>query len=72
MANCLPENPEVGTMVPENAISHVGVFLLNDSELCVISMCNPSAHTTRCVREKVCSYIYLIAIAKMKVRLYTI
>ncbi len=36
VANCLPENPEVGTMVPKIAISHVGVFLLNDSGL----MCN--------------------------------
>jgi len=39
VANCLHENPEVGTMVSKNAISHVGIFLLNDSELCAISMC---------------------------------
>jgi hypothetical protein len=24
------KNPEVGTVVPKNAISHVGVFLLNE------------------------------------------
>ena len=26
VANCLHENPEVGTMVSKNAISHVGIF----------------------------------------------
>ncbi len=53
VANCLQENPEVGTMVPKNAVSHVGVFFLNDSELCAISMCKSQCkHNPLCNGKK--------------------
>ena len=56
-------------MVPKNAISHVGVFLLNDSGLCAISMCKSRCEHHPLCKEKGCSYIYLIVSAKMKVKL---
>ncbi len=36
MTDISRKNPEVGTVVSENAISHVGVFLLNEMR----TMCN--------------------------------
>ncbi len=42
------KNSEVGTVVPKNAISYVGVFLLNNSGLCAIH----SASTTHGAKEK--------------------
>jgi len=62
------KNSEVGTVVPKNAVPYVGVFLLNNGELCAIH----SASTTHGAKEKRCSYIYTVICAKDKVNLYTI
>ncbi len=49
VTDSLHKNPGVGTMVPKNAISHVGVFFLIDSELCAISMCKSQCkHNSLC------------------------
>jgi hypothetical protein len=43
------KNSEVGTVVPKNAVPYVRVFLLNDSELCAISMCkSPCKYNPLC------------------------
>jgi hypothetical protein len=49
VADSSHKNPEVGTVVPKSAISYVGVFLLNNSELCAISMCkSPCKYNPLC------------------------
>jgi hypothetical protein len=65
VTDILRKNPEVGTVVPKDATSRVGVFLLNNSGLCAI----PSASTTHGAKEKRCSYVYLITIARKRLLL---
>jgi hypothetical protein len=48
VTDILRKNPEVGTVVPKDATSRVGVFLLNNSGLCAIH----SASTTHGAKEK--------------------
>jgi hypothetical protein len=60
------KNPEVGTVVPKDAISRVGAFLLNDSKLCAICMCKSRCKCNPVCKGKRCSYIYLITIAKKR------
>ncbi len=59
VTDSLHKNPEVGTMVPKNAISRVGVFLLDDSELCAISMCKSQCEHSPLCKGK-CGFISIL------------
>jgi len=57
VTDSLYKNPEVGTVVPKNAVLNLGAFFIEqNNELCAIHCAN----TAHGAKEKRCSYIYTI------------